>query len=237
MLNNNWISNKSNIMVKGQKSDKQGQFFNAFVNQIQSAAKAVKISKSRKIALITNLTNVEVREILEQVSNQASYYLTADVYTDTHSIFLSNLPKSLSKTKIQETFAKYGQIKKMYFIQCKYSMLASVEFINAKSGENAMLELDGTKLGNNTIHITLDKNCLIPTIPDNIIEEHTVDEWYYVDSNKNVRGPYSSEIMRGWWDKRLFPNDLYISHSCDINTFQHIADVFNHSSMCFQIEA
>ena len=57
--------------------------------------------------------------------------------------------------------------------------------------------------------------------------------WYYLDPSNKIQGPFTSEQLRAWWEKGLFPPNLKISQSKDMESFREATNVFCTKELVF----
>lgn len=61
----------------------------------------------------------------------------------------------------------------------------------------------------------------------------TPQTWFYIDPSGTIQGPFQSPVLRGWWEKKLFPKDIKISTKNDKETFKEISEYFPDLSLAF----
>ncbi|OHT04828.1 GYF domain containing protein [Tritrichomonas foetus] len=82
-----------------------------------------------------------------------------------------------------------------------------------------------------------------PTNPNKIVQPKPMPKqpqavstpvaWYYIDPTDTIQGPFLSQLLREWWQKQLFPDNIRISVSNDKSTFKEIINFFPDLSLAF----
>ena len=58
-------------------------------------------------------------------------------------------------------------------------------------------------------------------------------KWYYLDPNLKIQGPFDASQLRGWWEKGMFPSNLKISQTQDLQSFRDAITVFGKPELVF----
>ena len=59
-------------------------------------------------------------------------------------------------------------------------------------------------------------------------------QWYYLDPNQTIQGPFQANQLRDWWDKGFFPEDLQISLTKDKQSLRPAKTVFGSKEFIFK---